>query len=174
MIDGVVSQGNYGDNFKEKLHVVYTGPRGNVWTNSYCKHFAEKSWGESSKDLVFICGRYEGIDERFLEGYVDETISIGDFILTGGELAVMTILDSAVRFTRESLGNIDSAKLDSFNDGLLEHPQYTRPNEFDGIFPPNVLTSGHHSKISKYQFDEKIRITKKYRPDLYKKYLENK
>lgn len=174
LVNGVVAQGDYGRDYKSKLHVVYTGPRGNMWTNDYCKSFAERAWSHGSKDLVFICGRYEGIDERFLDEYVDETVSIGDFILTGGELAVMTILDSAVRFTRESLGNSDSAKLDSFNDGLLEHPQYTRPNEFDGKFPPYVLTSGNHSKISQFQHEEKIRITKKYRSDLYQKYLENK
>ncbi len=172
ILKGVVESGNYGQSWRERLHVVYTGPRGKVWNNISCKNFA-KSYlvPESEKDLVFICGRYEGIDERFLDLYVNEVISLGDFILSGGELPVMTIIDSALRFAKGSLGNIDSATQDSFEDDLLEHPQYTRPNIFDNIKVPDVLTSGHHTKIEEYQINEKIRITKALRPDLYKKYI---
>lgn len=173
LINGVVIPGGYGDDFKKLLHVVYTGPRGRVWDNDYCKQFAFDHWGKSaSRDLVFICGRYEGIDERFLDGYVDETLSIGDFVLTGGELAVMTVLDSAIRFTPGALGNEGSAEYDSFNDLLLEYPQYTRPREFEGKEPPSILLSGNHAKIDEFRHQEKLRVTRDHRPDLYTKYSE--
>jgi len=174
LIDGVVDQGLYGENWREKLHIVYTGPRGNSWTNTSCKKFAQNYLNVGTKkDLVFICGRYEGVDERFLDLYVDEVISLGDFVLSGGELAVMTIIDSAMRFINGSLGNNDSAVEDSFEGNLLEHPQYTRPGVFDDVKVPEVLTSGHHINIEKYQKNEKIRITKALRPDLYEKYISN-
>lgn len=173
LIEGIVVPGNYGEDFREKLHVIYTGPRGRVWDNDYCKEFAATHWSErNSKDLVFICGRYEGVDERFLENYVDETISIGDYVLTGGELAVMAVLDSAVRFTPGALGNAGSAEYDSFNDLLLEHPQYTRPRDFEGKEPPSILLSGNHAKIDQFRHKEKLRITRDCRPDLYHIYSE--
>jgi tRNA (guanine37-N1)-methyltransferase len=171
LLEGVVNAGNYGDSWRENLHVVYTGPRGNMWNNKNCKTFANKFLKEdTTKDIVFICGRYEGIDERFIDLYVNEVISLGDFVLSGGELAVMTIIDSALRFRKGSLGNKNSASEDSFENHLLEHPQYTRPSEFDDVKVPDILMSGHHLNIEKYQKDEKIRITKSLRPDLYKKY----
>ncbi len=172
LIDGIAIPGGYGEDYREKLHIIYTGPRGRVWDNDFCKEFASSHWGDNSKDLVFICGRYEGIDERFLDNYVDETISIGDYVLTGGELAVMAILDSAVRFTPGALGNAGSAEFDSFNDLLLEHPQYTRPREFEGKEPPSILLSGNHAKIDEFRREEKIRLTKDHRPDLFQRYLE--
>ena len=171
LINGVVEAGGYGEEWRDKLHVVYTGPRGQVWNNVVCREFAESFWvNEDSKDVVFICGRYEGIDERFLEGYVDQVVSLGDFVLSGGELAVMLMIDSALRFSAGVLGNKESAIQDSFEDDLLEHPQYTRPAVFDGKEVPSVLTSGHHKKINEYQLNEKLRITKECRPDLFKKY----
>ena len=117
---------------------------------------------------MFICGRYEGVDERFLEKYVDKYYSIGDFVLTGGELAVMTILDSAVRCVPGILGNKLSSEHDSFEDGLIEYPQYTKPQEFEGINVPEILIGGHHKKIEEWQLEEKKRMTKKWRPDLLK------
>lgn len=175
LLDGVVAVGEYGKDWKDKLHVVYTGPRGEVWNNVGCRDFADSFWvKEDSKDVVFICGRYEGVDERFLENYVDQVVSLGDFVLSGGELAVMIIIDSALRFSSGVLGNKDSALQDSFEDDLLEHPQYTRPAIFDDKIVPSVLTSGHHKKINEYQLDEKIRITKLCRPDLYEKYKTKK
>ncbi len=170
-LDHIVSQSGFGPDYREKLKVIYTGPRGVVWDNQCCKDFSKKHWGEISHDLVFICGRYEGIDERFLIEYVDETYSIGDYVLTGGELAVMVILDSAIRFVDGSLGHQLSAQEDSFNDGLVEHPQYTRPKDFEGSSVPDILLSGDHKKIAAYRFQEKLEATKKYRPDLYQKYL---
>lgn len=169
LTNGIIIPQGYGENFKEKLHVVFPGPRGKTWNNSYCKDFAKRFSAETDKDLVFICGRYEGIDERFLELYVDEQISLGDFILTGGEIPTMAIIDSVMRFFDGVLGNRESAELESFQTNRLEHPQYTRPKVFDGLEVPEVLTSGNHKKIEEYQRDEALRITKIHRPDLLEK-----
>jgi len=169
LLKGVVEGGNYGEDWKDKLHVVFPGPRGKTWNNSYCKDFAKRFSEEGSKDLVFICGRYEGIDERFLSLYVNEQISLGDFILTGGEIAVMAIIDSSLRFFSGVLGNKESSEQESFQSNLLEHPQYTRPKVFDGLEVPEILLSGHHGNIEKYQREEALRITKNHRPDLLEK-----
>jgi tRNA (guanine37-N1)-methyltransferase len=163
---GIVEPGGYGEDWREKLHIVYTSPRGKVWKNEYAKDFAHRVWGAEPRDVVFICGRYEGIDERFIETYVDEIISLGDYVITGGEVAVMTILDSALRFVPGVLGNKISAVNESFQSGLLEEPVYTRPREFEGKEVPEVLLSGNHKRISEYKKEERVRITKKYRPDL--------
>ncbi len=171
LINGIVVPGSYGDNFRDKLHVIYTSPRGYVWNNESCQEFASSRLTNFDKDLVFICGRYEGIDERFLDLYVDEEISVGDFVLTGGDLAVMSILDSSFRFLPGVLGNQESSKSESFQDYLLEYPQYTKPREFDGIMVPEVMISGHHAKIEKFQREERLRVTQEKRPDLYKMYL---
>jgi tRNA (guanine37-N1)-methyltransferase len=170
LLEGVVAHGGYGEDFSDQLHVVYTSPRGKLWDSQQCREFARVHWGERDRDLVFICGRYEGVDERFLQQYVDQEISIGDFVLTGGELAVMTILDSAIRMVPGSLGNEASAKNDSFfEQKLLEHPQYTRPAQFEQQDVPKILLSGNHAKIDKYRQSERERITTKYRPDLMAK-----
>lgn len=169
LLTGVVADGGYGDDWKEKLHVVFPGPRGKTWDNFYCKEFAGRFSKEDSKDLVFICGRYEGIDERFLNLYVDEQISLGDFILTGGEIPTMAIIDSALRFFSGVLGNKESSMQESFQANMLEHPQYTKPKVFDGVSVPDVLVSGHHQNIEKYQKAESLRITSLHRPDLLKK-----
>lgn len=169
LIKGVVEAGGYGEDFKSKLHVVFPGPRGKTWNNETCKRFAHDFSQADGKDLVFICGRYEGIDERFLSLYVDEQISLGDFILTGGEIPTMAIVDSFLRFVSGVLGNKDSAEYESFQTNLLEHPQYTRPKVFDGLEVPEVLTSGNHKKINEYQKSESLRITKLHRPDLLDK-----
>lgn len=166
LVKGVVEAGGYDS--VDKLHVVYTSPRGRVWNNKVAREFGINQLGNSEKDLVFICGRYEGVDERFLEKYVNEFFSIGDFVLTGGELAVMTILDSAVRFVPGILGNKLSSEADSFEDGLIEYPQYTKPREFEGMDVPSILLEGHHKKIEEWQREEKIKMTKKWRPDLLK------
>ena len=166
ILKGVVEAGGYEG--REKLHVVYTSPRGKVWTNTVAREFGSKILA-GEKDLVFVCGRYEGIDERFLETYVDDFYSIGDYVLTGGEIPVMAILDSAVRFVPGILGNKLSAADDSFEDGLIEFPQYTKPREFDGKDVPAVLLEGHHKKIGEWQKEQKLAMTKKWRPDLLKK-----
>lgn len=165
LMKGVVEKGSYTD--KSLLHVIYTSPRGKVWNNKVAREFGTNILS-GEKDLVFICGRYEGIDERFLEKYVDDYYSLGDFVLTGGELAVMTMLDSAVRFVPGILGNKLSSEYDSFEDGLIEYPQYTKPQDFEGMAVPEVLMNGHHKKIEEWQKEEKRLMTKKFRPDLLK------
>jgi tRNA (guanine37-N1)-methyltransferase len=169
LLKGIVADGGYGEDWREKLHVVFPGPRGRTWNNTYCKDFAARFSQENAKDLVFICGRYEGIDERFLNLYVNEQISLGDFILTGGEIAVMAIIDSSLRFFSGVLGNKESSTQESFQANMLEHPQYTRPKVFDGLEVPEILLSGHHGNIEKYQKEEALRITKLNRPDLLEK-----
>lgn len=169
LIKGVVVPGNYGEDYRSKLHIVFPGPRGKRWDNSLCKDFAKRFSQANSKDLVFICGRYEGIDERFLSLYVDEQISVGDYILTGGEIPTMAIIDSSLRFFEGVLGNKNSSSEESFQMNTLEHPQYTRPKNFDGIDVPEILLSGHHLNIMKYQKEESLRVTKLHRLDLLEK-----
>jgi tRNA (guanine37-N1)-methyltransferase len=168
-LQAIVDKGEYGEDYQERLHIVYPGPRGKVWNNLQSKAMAEKIGGDFQKDLVFVCGRYEGIDERFLSKYVDEEISVGDFVLSGGEIAVLTILDSSLRFISGVLGNEESSRHDSFEDGVLEYPQFTRPKSFEDFEVPEILLSGHHEKISQYRESEKLRVTKNYRPDLLEK-----
>ncbi|GAB4019497.1 MAG: tRNA (guanosine(37)-N1)-methyltransferase TrmD [Bdellovibrio sp.] len=169
LIEGIVKPGNYGEDFKNKLHIVYTTARGNQWNDQYARDFAQRNWSdEANKDLVFICGRYEGIDERFIELYVDERICIGDYILSSGDLATLCIIDSALRFSPGVLGNKLSAQDESFAGGMLEHPHYTKPRVFEGLEVPEVLLSGNHQKIEKYRLSERERMTKLWRPDLLK------
>ena len=163
--EGVMTPGGYTD--KSELTVVYTSPRGLPWDNVHARDFGMKTL--TDKDVVFICGRYEGIDERFIDRYVNLTYSLGDYVLTGGELAVMTMLDSSVRFVPGILGNKSSANDDSFEDGLLECPQYTKPREFEGVEVPEILSGGHHANILKWQQQQKEKMTQTLRPDLWAK-----
>lgn len=167
LIKGVVEKGGYLG--VEALHVVYTSPRGKVWNNITAREFGTTALVSSDKDLVFIAGRYEGIDERFLQKYVNEIFSIGDYVLTGGEIAIMSILDSAIRFVPGILGNKLSSADDSFEDGMIEFPQYTKPREFEGMMVPDVLVEGHHKKIEQWQKEQKLLMTTQLRPDLLKK-----
>jgi len=149
------------------LHVVYTSARGSVWNNQNAKKMAQEYLVQTAdKDLVFICGRYEGIDERFIQKYVNQEISIGDYIISGGEIAVLAILDSALRFCPDVLGHIDGASDESFEQGMLEAPQYTRPSEFQGMRVPEVLISGHHKNIAQWKKEQSEIMTKTHRPDL--------
>lgn len=166
LVKGVVEKGGYES--LDQLQVIYTSPRGKVWNNKVAREFGKEVLGHEAKDVVFICGRYEGVDERFLQKYVNEYYSLGDFVLTGGELAVMTMLDSAVRFVPGILGNKLSSEYDSFEDGLIEYPQYTKPQDFEGMPVPDILMSGHHKNIEKWQLEQKKEMTKKWRPDLLK------
>lgn len=167
LVKGVVEAGGYSG--LESLHVVYTSPRGRVWNNEVAREFGTGVLSSPDKDVVFICGRYEGVDERFLQKYVNEIFSIGDYVLTGGEIAIMAILDSAVRFVPGILGNKLSSTEDSFEDGMIEFPQYTKPREFEGMSVPDVLVEGHHKKIAEWQNEQKQLMTQKHRPDLLKK-----
>ena len=118
------------------------------------------------EDLVFLCGHYEGYDERIREHLVTDEISIGDFVLTGGELPAMTIIDAVVRLLPGVLGQADSHIQDSFSTGLLEHPHYTRPADFRGMKVPDVLTSGNHAKIEEWRMAQSLKRTFERRPDL--------
>lgn len=152
---------------RDDLKIIYTAPRGKTWTDEFAQKLGSQIVAE--KNFVFICGRYEGVDERFLENYVDEFYSLGDFVLSGGEIAVMAMIDSALRFLPGVLGNNASAMEDSFTNGMLEYPLYTKPREFEGKMVPEVLLNGHHAKIVEFQKQQSLVMTKKYRPDLLEK-----
>lgn len=145
---------------KNNSHVVYLSPKGTPLKQNKVQQLAQKD------HLILICGHYEGIDERVIELCVDEQISIGDFILTGGEIPAMALVDSVLRYVPNVLGNVDSTFDESFTDGLLEYPQYTRPREFMGLTVPQVLLDGNHAEIKKWRENQKIMQTKKYRKDL--------
>ena len=126
----------------------------------------DEVFSEKYDQLIFICGHYEGFDARISENLADEIISIGDFVLTGGELPAMIITDAVSRMLPGVLGSEESAPTDSFYNGLLEHPQYTRPREFEGMAVPDVLLSGDHAKIAKWRREKSLEITLRNRPDL--------
>jgi len=115
---------------------------------------------------VLLCGRYEAIDQRLLDAEVDEEVSIGDFVVSGGELPALALLDAVVRLLPGVMNDADSARSDSFSDGLLEGPHYTRPEVFDGVPVPPVLLSGHHARIARWRRDESLRLTAQRRPEL--------
>ncbi len=148
--------------------LIYMSPRGTPLSQEKVKELS----GE--ENLTIICGRFEGIDQRVIDAFNIEEISIGDYVLTGGEQAAQIMLDAVVRLLPGVLGNADSTADESFEDFLLEHPQYTRPIEWEGRTVPEVLMSGHHKKIADWQKEQAIEITKQRRPDLLKKYLDSK
>ncbi len=142
--------------------VLLMSPQGKTFQQSDAERFSHES------GLIFVCGRYEGYDER-IRALVDEEVSLGDFVLTGGELAAATILDATARLIPGVLGSAGSALGDSFSDGLLEYPQYTRPAEFEGVRVPDVLTSGNHQLIATWRRHEQLRRTLERRPELLDK-----
>ena len=139
---------------------IYLGPRGRTLSTAVARELAQE------KELVLLCGHYEGVDQRALDTCIDEEISIGDYILTGGELAAMVLTDCVARFIPGVLGSAESPEEESFSDGLLEYPQYTRPRELSGMEVPDVLLSGDHAKIKAWRRIESLRATKRHRPDL--------
>lgn len=172
LLEGVLKPSGKTD-LKKDFHVIATSARGEVFNHRKARSLATTYLSASStKELVFVCGRYEGMDERFFEHYIDEALSLGDFILTGGEIAAMAFIDALVRFYPGALGNKLSAEEDSFEDGLLEYPQYTRPAVFEGARVPEVLLSGHHEKIHQWRRERKEQLTQLHRKDLWQKYLE--
>ena len=154
------------ESIKEKIgykpRVIYLTPQGKVFNQSMAEEFAEE------KDLVFLCGHYEGIDERVLEMIVTDNVSIGDYVLTGGELPSMVMIDAISRLVTGVLNNDVSAEFESFNDNLLEYPQYTRPAEFMGKEVPPILLSGNHPKVDEWRRQQSILRTMERRPDLIK------
>ncbi|MGP4072632.1 tRNA (guanosine(37)-N1)-methyltransferase TrmD [Piscibacillus sp. B03] len=145
---------------KKKPRVILLCPQGERFTQKKAEELAKED------HLIFICGHYEGYDERIRQHLVTDEISIGDYVLTGGELGAMVITDSVIRLQPEVLGNDESAVKDSFSMQLLEHPHYTRPNDFRGMKVPDVLTSGHHGKIEEWRTYESLKRTYHRRPDL--------
>ena len=149
---------------KKKPRVVYLTPQGPTFHQEMAKELAKE------EELVFLCGHYEGIDERVLEEIVTDYVSIGDYVLTGGELPAMVMIDSISRLVPGVLHNDDSAGDESFENGLLEYPQYTRPPVFLDKEVPEVLLSGHHENIRKWRHEQSVKRTKERRPDLWEAY----
>ncbi len=154
-----------GDGFTEEkrekqIRVVYLSPQGDVFTQKMAEELAQE------EDLVLLCGHYEGIDERVLEEIVTDYVSIGDYVLTGGELPAMVMVDTISRLVPGVLHNDVSAEFESFQDNLLEYPQYSRPEEWHGKKVPQVLLSGHHANIEKWRREQSILRTRERRPDL--------
>lgn len=153
----------------EEIHIIYPSPAGQQWSQNIAEDLSEEA-----NQIIFICGHYKGIDERIMDAYVTHEFSIGDFVLTSGEIPAMILADSIVRLWPGVLNSIESAMTDTFPSGLLDHPHYTQPRTVDGKDVPGVLLSGHHAKIQKWKKEKREERTKKYRPDLWKKYLIEK
>ncbi len=147
---------------RHKVRIILLSPQGKTLNQRLVEKLAKY------KHLILICGRYEGVDERVRKYLVDDEVSIGDYVLTGGELAAMVLVDALSRLIPGVLGHQDSSRFESFSDNLLEYPQWTRPADFLGMPIPQVLLSGDHKKIEKYRRKESLKITKKKRPDLLK------
>ncbi|MBP3808894.1 MAG: tRNA (guanosine(37)-N1)-methyltransferase TrmD [Eubacterium sp.] len=151
----------------KNTRVLYMSPRGKTFNQSIANALAHND------NIIFICGHYEGIDERAIELINPVHMSIGDFVLTGGELPAILMMDAITRQIPGALGSDDSAIDESFYNGLLEYPQYTRPPVYEGLSVPDVLLSGNHKKINEYRQQKALEITKEYRPDMYEKYIKS-
>lgn len=151
----------------DKAHIILLSPQGKVYDQGQAKTLS------TYDHLVLICGHYEGFDDR-IRSLVDQEISLGDYVLTGGEIAALAIADSVVRLLPGVLGDEDSYKLDSFYDGLLDYPHYTKPRVFNQMEVPEVLLSGHHKNIDTWRQNASLNRTKERRPDLYEKYLKRR
>ena len=147
---------------EHKAKRVYLSPRGRVFNQKVVLEYSE------CENLLLLCGHYEGVDQRVIDLYIDEELSIGDFVLTGGEIPAMAVVDAVARYV-DGVINRQSLDQESFSNGLLEYPQYTRPQEFMGVKVPEVLTSGNHGKVDAWREEKSREITLKNRPDLLKK-----
>ncbi len=156
--EGIAARGASGG------RVIYVTPQGRTFHQKMAQELAQE------EDLIFLCGHYEGIDERVLEEIVTDEISLGDYVLTGGELAAMVMVDAIARLVPGVLHNMDSAVTESFGDGLLEYPQYSRPEIWHDKRVPPVLLSGDHAKVDAWRLEQSILRTKERRPDLYEAY----
>lgn len=145
---------------------ICLSPRGRPFTQASARALA------AGRGVTLVCGRFEGVDQRVIEGRGLEEVSLGDFVMTGGEIPAMALIDAAVRLIPRVLGNSESAVEESFSEGLLEHPQYTRPTEWEGRAIPEVLLSGHHGRIAAWRRDQSERLTKERRPDLWRAYKD--
>ena len=152
----------YKSVYEENAKVIYLSPQGKTLNQKKVEELSKE------KHLILLCGHYEGIDQRVIDKIVDEEISIGDYVLTGGELPAMVLIDTVSRYVNGVLSQ-ESIKEESFSEGLLEYPQYTRPEVFEGEKVPEILLSGHHENIEKWRKEQALKITKQKRPDLLKK-----
>lgn len=160
--DALISIDGYEDARK-----IYLSPKGSIFTGEKAKQLSE------CNHLIFLCGHYEGVDQRIIDKFIDEEISIGDYVLTGGELPAMVVIDAVSRWVSGVLGSSVSAEIESFSDNLLEYPQYTRPRNFLGMEVPEVLLSGDHKKVDEWRKSEAEKLTKQRRPDLWEKYKQS-
>lgn len=149
------------------VHTVLMSPRGKTFDQQEAKNLLER------EHFIIICGHYEGIDQRFIDSCVDAEISLGDFVITGGEIAAMAVSDAVCRMVPGVLKETAGFEDESFFSGLLEYPQYTRPEEWHGMNVPEILLSGHHANITKWRHEMSLNITKERRPDLFEKYMED-
>jgi tRNA (guanine37-N1)-methyltransferase len=164
-VESILAEGQPGDHEREKrAGVILLSPQGRIFNQAEARRFAD----EFSR-LILICGRYEGVDERVAEHLVTDEISIGDYVLTGGEIPAMVVVDAVTRLLPNALGSDTSALRDSFSEGLLDYPHYTRPAEFRGWRAPEVLVSGHHGEVEKWRRRAALLKTLKTRPDLIEK-----
>lgn len=152
----------------KKPRVLFMSPKGKTFNQNMAMELAKE------ENLIFLCGHYEGIDQRVLDLIVTDEVSLGDFVLTGGELPAMVMIDAISRHVKGVLNNDESAMTESFADNLLEYPQYTRPEVFMDQSVPEVLLSGNHKKIEEWRYEQALEITRKMRPDLYKKHISDK
>jgi len=141
---------------------IYMSPKGKTFKQSMVQEYLRYDW------IVILCGHYEGIDQRIIDLFIDEELSIGDYVLTGGELPAMVVTDCISRYV-DGVISSDSLSQESFSDNLLEYPQYTRPQEFMGLKVPDVLVSGNHAQVDKWRLEQSLEITKRLRPDLLNK-----
>ena len=155
------------DNIKKKEKIIYLSPKGKLFDHQYAKELSNE------KTINFICGHFEGIDERIIQSRGIEELSIGDFVLSGGEVATFVVLDAILRFLPGVLGNENSSEEESFENGLLEYPQYTKPQIWEDKGVPDVLLSGDHAKIKDWRLSQSEAITRDRRPDLWQKYKKN-
>tara|TARA_B100000475_G_scaffold39730_1_gene25712 strand:- start:102 stop:710 length:609 start_codon:yes stop_codon:yes gene_type:complete len=155
------------ENIKEKEKIIYLSPKGKLFDHKYAKELS------TEKTLNLICGHFEGIDERIIQNRNIEEVSIGDFVLSGGEVATFVVLDAILRFIPGVLGNENSTQDESFENGLLEYPQYTKPQNWEDKSVPDVLLSGDHAKIKDWRLSQSEAITRDRRPDLWQKYKKN-
>ena len=155
------------DNIKEKEKIIYLSPKGKLFDHKYAKELS------TEKTLNLICGHFEGIDERIIQNRNIEEVSIGDFVLSGGEVATFVVLDAILRFIPGVLGNENSTQDESFENGLLEYPQYTKPQNWEDKSVPDVLLSGDHAKIKDWRLSQSEAITRVRRPDMWQKYKKN-
>ena len=156
------------DGLERKPRVVYMTPQGQVFNQGLAEELAKE------EDLIVLCGHYEGVDERILEMIVTDNVSIGDYVLTGGELPAMVMIDCISRLVPGVLNNEVSAEFESFHENLLEYPQYTRPEEFMGMRVPDILLSGHHANIEKWRHEQSVKRTQERRPDLLARQTDKK